>query len=150
MGRMASPTIRMTMSVALPGPNGTITLIGLLGYLSSPCAGLPVVKATSVSSSSLNRAMAFLPLRSSAPLPARGDSVSGKCPGRGCTSGRPEHGLGGFPQNCVLLRGSDGQGADRQHGVGHAHVERVIAAEEDAVGPRATDKKFERVLRMHD
>src|SRR5262249_2162700 len=37
IGRMCSPTIRITMSVALPGPNGTTTLMGFEGYLS--CAG---------------------------------------------------------------------------------------------------------------
>jgi hypothetical protein len=35
---MCSPTIRITMSVALPGPNGTTTLTGLLGNLSWACA----------------------------------------------------------------------------------------------------------------
>src|SRR5262249_26469256 len=34
---MCSPTIRITMSVALPGPYGTTTLTGFEGYLS--CAG---------------------------------------------------------------------------------------------------------------
>src|SRR4051812_12570515 len=35
---MCSPTMRITMSVALPGPNGTTTLTGLLGNLSWACA----------------------------------------------------------------------------------------------------------------
>src|SRR3954452_15924214 len=35
---MCSPTIRITMSVALPGPTGTTTLTGLLGNLSWACA----------------------------------------------------------------------------------------------------------------
>ena len=34
IGRIWSPTMRMTMSVALPGPNGTTTLIGFVGNLS--------------------------------------------------------------------------------------------------------------------
>src|SRR5262245_29031937 len=37
--RICSPTMRMTMSVALPGPNGTTILIGLLGNLSCAAAG---------------------------------------------------------------------------------------------------------------
>src|SRR5262245_45936371 len=41
IGRMCSPTMRMTMSVALPGPNGTTTLTGLFGYLSWACACTP-------------------------------------------------------------------------------------------------------------
>src|SRR5262245_48499695 len=41
IGRMCSPTMRMTMSVALPGPNGTTTLTGLLGYLSCAASSIP-------------------------------------------------------------------------------------------------------------
>jgi len=37
--------MRMTMSVALPGPNGTTTLIGFAGYLS--CAGAVVAASPS-------------------------------------------------------------------------------------------------------
>src|SRR5262245_45023293 len=36
--RSCSPTMRITMSVALPGPNGTITFTGLDGYFSCACA----------------------------------------------------------------------------------------------------------------
>src|SRR5262245_23180429 len=41
IGRMCSPTMRMTMSVALPGPNGTTTLTGLFGYLSCAASSMP-------------------------------------------------------------------------------------------------------------
>src|SRR5262249_46994877 len=42
IGRMCSPTMRITMSVALPGPNGTTTLTGFDGYLScASAAALP-------------------------------------------------------------------------------------------------------------
>jgi hypothetical protein len=47
MGRICSPTIRMTMSVALPGPNGTTTLIGFEGYLSCAEAVVPPTAKTS-------------------------------------------------------------------------------------------------------
>src|SRR5713101_7888124 len=41
IGRMCSPTMRMTMSVALPGPNGTTTLTGFDGYLSWAATSTP-------------------------------------------------------------------------------------------------------------
>src|SRR4029077_10002543 len=44
IGRICSPTMRMTMSVALPGPNGTMTLTGFDGYLS--CAGALTAPST--------------------------------------------------------------------------------------------------------
>src|SRR5712691_13509109 len=40
IGRTCSPTIRITMSVALPGPKGTTTLIGFTGYLSWAAAAM--------------------------------------------------------------------------------------------------------------
>src|SRR6478672_1211885 len=41
-----SPTMRITISVALPAPNGTSTLTGLEGYLSCACAGVQTMAAT--------------------------------------------------------------------------------------------------------
>src|ERR1700704_6200240 len=46
---MCSPTIRITMSVALPGPNDTTTLTGLLGNLSWACAPNAVTTRQSTS-----------------------------------------------------------------------------------------------------
>src|SRR4051812_34344179 len=43
IGRMCSPTMRMTTSVALPGPNGTMTLIGLLGNFSCAVTALAAI-----------------------------------------------------------------------------------------------------------
>src|SRR5258708_1129845 len=48
IGRMCSPTMRITMSVALPGPNGTTILIGFEGYLSCACAWAPKARRTAV------------------------------------------------------------------------------------------------------
>src|SRR5215831_12557855 len=47
IGRMCSPTMRMTISVALPGPNGTTTLIGFEGYLSCAATSTPLTAKTS-------------------------------------------------------------------------------------------------------
>src|SRR5262249_28348548 len=41
IGRICSPTMRMTISVALPGPNGTTTLTGFEGYLSCAATSTP-------------------------------------------------------------------------------------------------------------
>src|SRR5215831_18574213 len=46
IGRICSPTMRMTISVALPGPNGTTTLMGFEGYLSCAEAGMPYAKTS--------------------------------------------------------------------------------------------------------
>src|SRR3981081_2182064 len=53
--------MRMTMSVALPGPNGTTTLTGLLGYLSWACAPNAVTTRQSTSTDP-NRRMDILPV----------------------------------------------------------------------------------------
>src|ERR1700704_3070236 len=53
--------MRMTMSVALPGPNGTTTLTGLLGYLSWACAPNAVTTRQSTSTDP-NRRKEILPV----------------------------------------------------------------------------------------
>src|SRR5215472_2070765 len=47
IGRICSPTMRMTISVALPGPNGTTTLTGFEGYLSCAATWTPPRAKTS-------------------------------------------------------------------------------------------------------
>src|SRR5215831_7639602 len=47
IGRICSPTMRMTISVALPGPNGTTTLTGFEGYLSCAATSTPARAKTS-------------------------------------------------------------------------------------------------------
>src|SRR6266700_3436289 len=47
IGRICSPTMRMTISVALRGPNGTTTLIGFEGYLSCAATSTPLTAKTS-------------------------------------------------------------------------------------------------------
>jgi len=54
-GRICSPTIRMTISVALPGPNGTTTLIGFDGYLSCAAAPLAAMAARTADSKGVTR-----------------------------------------------------------------------------------------------
>ena len=56
IGRICSPTMRMTMSVALPGPNGTTTRTGLLGYFS--CA--PALDARTTMAASRNKPVRFM------------------------------------------------------------------------------------------
>src|SRR5258708_4359056 len=55
IGRMCSPTMRITMSVALPGPNGTTTLIGFEGYLSCACACTPPMAKTKADDKTIAR-----------------------------------------------------------------------------------------------
>src|SRR3954462_13805867 len=58
---MCLPTMRITMSVALPGPNGTTTLTGLLGNLSWACAPNAVTARQSTRTDPNRRmGMAFL------------------------------------------------------------------------------------------
>src|SRR5262245_24182812 len=75
IGRICSPTMRMTMSVALPGPNGTMTLTGLPGYLSCASASIPGVASSSAEATvKPKRIIAILP---------RGFAVCVTLPGSG-------------------------------------------------------------------
>src|SRR5262245_3236790 len=58
IGRMCSPTMRMTTSVALPGPNGTMTLIGLLGNFS--CAVTALAATARLVAASRMKAVRFM------------------------------------------------------------------------------------------
>src|SRR5262245_40211959 len=55
MARSCSPTMRMTMSVALPAPNGTITLTGFDGYLSCARASAASPARPMTASSTMTR-----------------------------------------------------------------------------------------------
>ena len=54
---MCSPTMRMTMSVALPGPNGTTTLTGFDGYLSCAVAAPTMARQQAANARMPNRFM---------------------------------------------------------------------------------------------
>src|SRR5262249_40349881 len=73
IGRMCSPTMRMTMSVALPGPNGTTTLIGFDGYLS--CAGAWATPNASTTAAPPNSPPLFMSCSRSGDRPRHSDPL---------------------------------------------------------------------------
>src|SRR5262249_11549884 len=53
-------------------------------------------------------------------------------------------------ENGRLLGGRNRQAANLCHALRHAHVERIVAAEQHAVGARIADEEFEHLFRVHD
>src|SRR3954447_5228246 len=76
--------------------------------------------------------------------------ASGGRPRRCLASRRAQQRLCPPPQDGCLVAGWYGQAADLEHAVRHAHVEGIVAAEQDAIDTRIADQKFQHVLRVHD
>src|SRR5262245_35401714 len=61
IGRMCSPTMRITISVALPGPKGTSTLIGFDGYRSCAASSVTAPASSIADTASIPSRLMFPP-----------------------------------------------------------------------------------------
>src|SRR5271166_3719929 len=75
---------------------------------------------------------------------------SGECARRCAAGDSPEQGLRRRAEYRSLLRRPDREAANLQHAIRHAHVERVVAAEQHAIRAGAADEEFESIFRVHD
>src|SRR4051794_41414300 len=71
--------------------------------------------------------------------------ASGGCPRRCLASRRAQQRLCPPAQDGCLVAGRDGQAADLEHAVRHAHVEGIVAAEQDAIDTGIADQKFQHI-----